>query len=77
MSVYVYTTDPMSGRHSLIHQFGPEATGAEQHEGELVVLPMAGDALLAVAEGDWDLALVTDERGLRRIETPRRTSAAS
>lgn len=73
VSVHIYTTDRQTGRHQLLHEFGPEARGAKQLGGDLVVLcARTGDPLLALPEGEWDMALVMDASGGTHIETPRR-----
>ena len=75
MSVHIYATDRQTGRHHLLHEFGPEAQGAKQLGGDLSVLcAETGAPLLTVAEGEWDMALVLDESGGTHIEAPRRPS---
>jgi hypothetical protein len=73
VSVHIYATDRLTGRHLLIHEFGPEARGAKQIGGDLAVLcAETGTALLTVHEGEWDMALVMDASGATHIEAPRR-----
>ncbi len=77
MSVHIYATDRQTGRHHLIHEFGPHTRGAQQLGGDFVVLPEHGYVpLLRLAEGEWDLALVTDEHGHTHIEVPRPSTQA-
>lgn len=76
MSVHIYATDRLTGRHLLLHEFGPEARGAKQIGGDLAVLcAETGNPLLTVHEGEWDMALVMDDHGGTHIEAPRRPAA--
>lgn len=69
MSVLVYKRNWDTGQYRLIHEFGPEARGAEQVAGDLHVLSATGERpLLVISSGLWDTCLVDVGRGATRFE---------